>query len=331
MAGTKVEKSNVKSRSWIFTDYTGNEEKFLDPPDWVKYTAYSNEVCPTTGRPHLQGYLEVHEPMRMAQIKMWMPTNYLHTRDGSLRANKAYCSKEGQLIECGEAPAQGRRVDLISVKRRIDEGETVDDIEDDENFFGTIVKHRKFFEQYERKKRRKVMKDDFTAIEVYIRYGLPGTGKTAAAYDYANEHYGGSIYRLPTNSGTNFGSYNGESVVLFDDVKAGEVPSVSILKKLTDRYPDEVRVLYGWIPWKPKVVFITSNWEPGTWWPDLADVDYDAISRRVVSVTEVFKDKEIIHFKDGIQQTEEVVLKDRVFKGPCAGPEGESVHPPEAP
>ena len=166
-------------------------------------------------------------------------------------------------------------------------------------------------EQYERKQRRRIMKEDFSAIEVYIRYGLPGTGKTSYAYEYAKKHHGGSIYRLPTNSGTNFGSYNGESVVLFDDVKAGEVPSVSTIKKLTDRYPDEVRVLYGWIPWKPRVIFITSNWEPGTWWPDLNEVDYDAVSRRVASVTEVFKKKSIIHFKNGVQ-TEETVYKKHV-------------------
>jgi hypothetical protein len=243
----------------------------------------------------------------MNKIKLWMPKNYLAIRNGTLAQNKSYCSKEGTLVECGEKPAQGRRVDLISVKRRIDDGEVLDDIEDDENYFGTVCKNRKFFEQYERKKRRKIMKDDFSAIEVYIRYGLPGTGKTSYAYEYAKKHYDGSIYRMPTNSGTNFGSYNGESVVLFDDVKTGEVPSVSVLKKLTDRYPDEVRVLYGWIPWKPKVIFITSNWEPGTWWQDLAEVDYDAVSRRVTTVTEVFKKKSIIHFKNGVQ-AEEVVF-----------------------
>ena len=45
-------------------------------------------------------------------------------------------------------------------------------------------------------------------------------------------------------------SHNGESVVLFDDAQVGEVPSCSLIEKLTDRYPDEVRFLYGWIPWK---------------------------------------------------------------------------------
>ena len=113
---------------------------------------------------------------------------------------------------------------------------------------------------------------------------------------------------MPTNSGTNFGSYNGQSVVLFDDVKVGEDPSVSTIKKLTDRYPDEVRVIYGWIPWKPKVIFITSNWEPGTWWSDIAEVDYDAVSRRISTVTGVYKDKSAVHFKNGIQ-TEEIILK----------------------
>ena len=73
------------------------------------------------------------------------------------------------VIESGEKPAQGRRVDLISVKRRIDDGDLVDDIENDENYFGTVVKHRKFFEQYERKIRRKHMHDDYNGVQYRVR------------------------------------------------------------------------------------------------------------------------------------------------------------------
>ena len=229
----------------------------------------------------------------MSQIKIFLPVQYLAVRNGTLAQNTAYCSKEGKLIECGERPAQGRRVDLISVKRRIDDGETVDAIEDDENFFGVIVKHRKFFEQYERKKRRITHKGNHEPIEVYIRHGLPGTGKTRAVYEFANEHYGGSIYRMPSNTGTNYGSYNGELVVLFDDFKINEVPSVSVLKKITERYPEEVRVLYGHVPWKPKVIFFTSNHVPSTWWsPDQCDpIDWEAVKRRIKTAVQVYKDK----------------------------------------
>jgi hypothetical protein len=244
----------------------------------------------------------------MSQIKIFLPVQYLAVRNGTLAQNTAYCSKEGKLIECGERPAQGRRVDLISVKRRIDDGDTVDTIEDDQNFFGVIVKHRKFFEQYERKKRRITNKGNHEPIEVYIRHGLPGTGKTRFVYDFAKKHYGGSIYRMPTNSGTNFGSYNGESVVLFDDVKINEVPSVTTLKKPTDRYPEEVRVLYGYVPWKPKVIFLTSNHVPGVWWsPDQCDqFDWEAIKRRVKTVVQVYKDApdEVMYTnpQDGVQE-----------------------------
>ena len=82
--------------------------------NWVRYTAYSEEVCPSTGKKHFQGFLETHEPVSMNKIKLWMPKNYLAIRNGTLAQNKSYCSKEGTLIECGERPAQGRRVDLIS-------------------------------------------------------------------------------------------------------------------------------------------------------------------------------------------------------------------------
>ena len=158
-SGQDSEKKNSRSRGWIFTDFTLNADKFLDPPDWVRYTAYALEVCPSTGKEHFQGFLEAYEPVSMIKIKTWMPVQRLAQRNGTLAQNKTYCSKEGTLVECGERPAQGRRVDLISIKRRIDEGEKLDDIEDDENCFGVVMQHRKCFEQYERKKRRKIMKD----------------------------------------------------------------------------------------------------------------------------------------------------------------------------
>ena len=49
------------ARGWVFTDSTLNSDKFEDPSNWVRYTAYSEELCPTTGRKHFQGFLETHD------------------------------------------------------------------------------------------------------------------------------------------------------------------------------------------------------------------------------------------------------------------------------
>ena len=46
---------------------------------------------------------------------------------------------------------------------------------------------------HERKQRCKTMKYDYSPIEVYIRYELPGTGETQYAHAYAKEHYQESV------------------------------------------------------------------------------------------------------------------------------------------
>lgn len=79
----------MKSRGWIFTDFTINEDKFKDPPDWVRYVAYGPvsgqslhlnaklELCPDTRREHLQGFIEMYEPTFMKKLKTFMGTAHL--------------------------------------------------------------------------------------------------------------------------------------------------------------------------------------------------------------------------------------------------------------
>ena len=220
-----------------------------------------------------------------------MPVQCLAIRNGSCAQNTADCSEEGSLIEFGERPAKGRGVDLISVKRHINEGETVDAIANDDNLLRVIVKHRRFFELYESKQHRVANKGNTEPIEVYIRHGPSGTGKTRAVCETArvifigNEDNEGFIYRMTNNSRTNFGSYSTESLILFGDVQLKKVPSATTLKRFTGRYPEEVRVLYEWVSWKPKVIFLTSR-VPSSWWtPD--QCDWQAIKRRVKTVVRI--------------------------------------------
>lgn len=274
--------NSEKARNWVFTLNNPTEEdeaRIAKPYDQIKYVAYSHEVG-ESGTPHFQGFLCAWEPIRMTFLKKYLPRAHLEIMHGRLQDNEAYCSKQGELIEIGEKPEQGRRTDLISVKRRLEGGTRTMDLAEEDNFFVHVAKHSRFFEKYEQHLRGKMKQKDREMPKVYIRLGPGGTGKTR----WLDEQFGldGWVY-APDNRGQWFDGCD-RDVILFDDVEAGQIPPLSLWKRLTDRYPFQVAVKGGFIVWKPKVVVFTSNHHPFTWWPDLTEFDKQAIERRITSI-----------------------------------------------
>ena len=80
---------------------------------------------------------------------------------------------------------------------------------------------------------------------------------------------------------------------MFDDVERGQIPPLSLLKRLLDRYGMQVPVFVcvvgglkgGFAHWKPKTIVLTSNSHPFEWWPELSDMDKVAIERRIKDIT----------------------------------------------
>jgi len=275
----------------VFTlnNYTDIDlQRIMKAPDYIKYVAFGREVG-AEGTPHLQGYLCAWQPIRMSRLKSYLPRAHLEVMMGRLQDNDKYCSKQSELTEIGERPMQGRRSDLIGFKRQIDAGATPVDIADQEPHFGTFVKYHNGLEKYHHNSRMKRAKYDHTPITIYVRYGEPGSGKTRWAYEHDPD-----LYAMPDLTGKWFGTYNGQSTVLFDDVEADQIPSLAVFKNITDRYPREVPIKGGFTCWKPKTIIITSNTEPRLWWKDMTPMDYDAVMRRIFRVTRVYKDHEVV-------------------------------------
>lgn len=265
------------------------------PPEWEKikqkiaYFAYAHEICPDTKRPHLQcfGYCKV--AMKLAGIVKILsrPENsYTHVKEmlGSFDQNETYCSKVGKLIEMGTRPAQGTRNDLIAVKRLLDEGKKPMEIADEhEEHFGAVMKYSRSMNEYSEYKRRRLLQNDRTVPEVFIRWGPPGSGKTR----WLDDNYGTNWSRAPDNAGHWFDNCDSD-VVLFDDVKINEIPPIGKILQLTDRYPIQVAKKGGFITWKPRVIVFTSNHPPDQWWNiSVNDPNYQAFLRRVTKIEEV--------------------------------------------
>lgn len=90
------------SCTWTFSwfGYTPDDEERLIQMEQIAYLCYGHEVCPTTSRPHLQGYLTLFKPQRLS----WMRANLSDKAHWEIAkknelANKRYCGKQSELTE----------------------------------------------------------------------------------------------------------------------------------------------------------------------------------------------------------------------------------------
>lgn len=85
--------------NWSFTlfNYETNYELFVNFLDTIcKTFFFQTEISPTTGKKHLQGYLNLYERVRFSQLKDLLidfPQIHLEGSKGTMKQNLLYCSK----------------------------------------------------------------------------------------------------------------------------------------------------------------------------------------------------------------------------------------------
>ena len=120
--GPRSEKCG-KVQKFTLNNYTDDDiERLANPYEQVKFIAYGKEIAPTTETPHLQGYICCWEPQRMTFFKRQIPRAHMEPMRGRLQDNDKYIEKEGDLTTWGQKPDQGRRSDIVGLKRKIMEG-----------------------------------------------------------------------------------------------------------------------------------------------------------------------------------------------------------------
>lgn len=275
----------------------------------LRYYAYALETCPTTGKKHLQGFAYSWKSMRLTAWKKIFPGAHIEQMRGNFRENEAYCSKEADLVEFGEKPNEnGARKDLSTFTERITKGERVEDIALDQP--NTYVQYRNGLVAYENIVRAKKERQDRAMPKVYIRVGEAGSGKTR----WLDEQFGLDGWRfVPDNTGKWFDGCDARDVICFDDVEINQVPSLSLFKRVTDRYCGTWPIKGGFITKKWKAIVFTSNHPPNRWWKDLSPEDEAAVMRRIFQIELVYKDHtEVIYQNPECQSSE-----DRVDMDPC--------------
>lgn len=88
-----------------------------EDPDF-RYIIAGEEVCPETGRAHLQGYVEFHRAFSLTSVKdaFGWPTAHFEPRRGTQEQAIDYCKKEGNFHEWGKPVS----VDTVFARRRLE-------------------------------------------------------------------------------------------------------------------------------------------------------------------------------------------------------------------
>lgn len=115
----------MKCRSYCFTSFKSSLEPDMER---VRYIVWGEEVCPSTGRNHLQGYVEFFAPQRIAAAKDYIGDEKAHFegRRGSREEARDYCMKDGKVTVMGDwgKGGQGARNDLYAIMDDIKEGKS---------------------------------------------------------------------------------------------------------------------------------------------------------------------------------------------------------------
>lgn len=282
-----IDMANTRARGWCFTlpNYDDNSISQICETNIYDYLIIGKEIAPTTGTPHLQGFIYCKNKISFNALKPALGNAHIEQARGSIDDNIRYCSKEGDSREWGIRPAgQGHRTDLENFRDAILNGMSEEDLI--QNFCGCMAKYDRFYQRC----RNIVLKKEAAKrepVEVIVLHGDAGVGKTRHVYD--NEEPT-DIYKLEVGDGSSgsvfWDNYNGESIVLIDDFHSNL--KFDYFLRLLDRYPMKLNIK-GSYTWKcAKKIYITSNIPPQEWYHSIENpVLRRALWRRITTVLKI--------------------------------------------
>lgn len=269
----------ARCRRWVFTAWAPvGKYEVLDP----RYIVVGEEVCPETGTPHWQGYIEFEKAVGIGGIRkklfnvtegtvggIVVKLSWWSPAKGTAVENLAYCSKDGEFVEEGKAVAAGQRSDLLEVQQKLKAGIPLVEVRED---------HFRLFMQFPRALAEYAQsckpKRDWVTNVIFC-WGPTGVGKSRMA-----AHMGAAFVFI--DKGGFINGYAGEEVVCFDEFDP-VLCSREVFLRLTDRYAGNVRVLYGQENWAPRTIIFTSNNDPHAWYPLMGEGQCPAVVRRVTT------------------------------------------------
>lgn len=256
-------------RRYVYTIWNYAQEPstiFDGIKEKIAYAVWQKERCPTTGREHLQCYVRYRNAVRGVYLAntLSLPTSDVRfecARSGDSE-NRNYCTKSDTRIagpwELGVCVDKaGQRTDLEEIGLAVRQGVRLGEIAD--KYPAAYIKFGRGIRELRAILDRPA---DFEEKQVVCLIGPPGVGKTRAVWEVDPDVFPANLPGGPRDQPW-FDGYHGQEAVLFDDYR-GQL-EYGFFLRLLDRYPLQVPVKGGFVQWKPRRIWITSNYEPNDW------------------------------------------------------------------
>ncbi len=269
----------IQARNWAFTDYENLDMKevYNTQIDIIRYICAGVEICPKTGKEHIQGWIQFTTKRRMNGVKRILGSKKIHVEAcyGTPTQNDTYCQKDKKYLTFGSYIKQGQRTDLEGLVKLIEEGKPM--LEVARSNPSTYLQYHSGLAKY------KGMVDKehsatFRKVEVIYLWGKTGTGKTRRAMEEATYKIEGSALKW-------WDGYEGEKCILIDEYDN----DVNITKMLNilDGYQLrlDIKGAFAYARWNK--VYITSNIPFEELHPNAKPAHRAALRRRITQVIEL--------------------------------------------
>ncbi len=278
---------SARARLWSFTLFgpTLADREFFNScveRGDLTYWCGQCELCPDTGRSHLQAFLCLSQPRTLVGVKRLMFVSehlrqvHLSLCRGTAEQNRLYCSKPesadpdarfpftefGEFNSVPERNGQGQRSDLHEIGNRIVGGCSLEEIARDTPEL--YIKFHRGFESLQHRitsQPRTYSRDaPYEPCNVYWYYGSSGSGKSREAYAKALEDPD-QLFFSKSAGNKWWDGYLGQPIVILDDFRADWF-TFSYLIRLIDCYPLSVEIKGGMIQMSAKTFYITCPMRP---------------------------------------------------------------------
>lgn len=274
-AEAMVPDAHVHAYCFTYFNYTDEIERALQGCG-ADYGSYIAERCPSTGRPHLQGYLYWKNKKRGSALLAKFPgTSGANWRVafGDASSNTVYTTKLDTAlappvtwgVKPMDASAKGA-AGSVAVKekyKRILQLARAGDFDtiEDEFPYEMYAQKKKIVSHYQDAMSDsvpKVIDGDMPGVWVI---GPPGAGKSATARGIAEVDYGCADPYVKTCKDFWWTGYKFQNTVILDDFDPTCKDLTHEFKTWIDRYKVNVRIHHGMLAINPKHFIVTSQYE----------------------------------------------------------------------
>ena len=241
-----------KAKAWTLTINEPTEaDRPRDEGRFLAYGIFGMEKAPTTGMPHIQGYVVYPKRVYFNVVKADFPRAHIEVARGTPDHNYAYCSKEGDFYEVGERPeartVAGHKASLENYESAYELAKAGD--------LEAIPKNMltRYYRTY------KQIRDDNLPMPADLDRttglwisGPSGVGKSRLARCYV------PFYHKRPNKW--WDGYAGEPYVIMEDLDPTHRFLAHDLKIYCDRYAFPAEIKGGRVTARPQLVIITSQY-----------------------------------------------------------------------